>query len=178
MSHQATQDFLNWIDQLPEQEKIYALNMHEYVLNKGIKPRKIKRGYVLFEYWFKGNRIMILRENSYRKTPLDIAIPYGLKGRYGDIDSFIVACSDETDSSDLLKYIIDNACYCDSCGGNGSCENWKEFAGVKRKMAVCHYDITKWKAPKAKLNYTNEDLKWLKRLVDVKIKQILQLNQV
>ena len=25
MAHQATQEFLNWIDKLPEQEKIYAL---------------------------------------------------------------------------------------------------------------------------------------------------------
>jgi len=178
MSHQATQELQNWIDTLPEHEKTCASDIHEYISSRGIKPRKIKRGYVLFEYWFKGNRVLILRENSYRGTPLDIAIPYGLKGNYDDIDSFIIACSNETDYENLIKYVINNVCYCDSCGGNGGCESWKEFAGVRRKMAVCHYDITKWKAPKEKLNYTDEDLFWLKRLVDVRMKQILQSNGI
>jgi len=178
MVHQATQELLNWIDTLPEQEKVYALDMHEYISSKGIKPRPNNRSYANFEYWFKGSRIMYLRVNTYRKTPLDVAIPYGLKGRYGDVDSFIAACSDEPDNSDLIKYIIANACYCDRCGNrNINCGRWQEFAGVRRKMAGCHNDITKWKAPRAKLNYTEEDLHWLKRLVDVKIKQILQSNQ-
>ena len=42
MSNKATQKFLNWIDTLPEQEKTYALDIHEYVFLKGIKPRKIE----------------------------------------------------------------------------------------------------------------------------------------
>lgn len=180
MSNQATQDILSWIDTLPAKEKIYALDMHEYVTDKGIKPRVNKLTYVTFGYWYKGNRVIYLRENSSRHTPLDIAIPYGLKGNYHDINSFIALCAQEYDKNELIKYIVNNICCCDRGGGKCNAERcggfWAEFADVKRKLAYCHYDITKWKAPKAKLNYTTEDLHWLKRLVNVKIKQIVQTN--
>jgi hypothetical protein len=173
MPHQATQAFFDWVDTLPEKEKIYALDMHEYISTKNIKPRMYNKEN--FQYWFKGNRIMYLRKNSCRHTPLDIAIPYGLKGRYGDIDSFIAMCSDENNKSELITYIINNICCCDRCGNrpNNCGGQWREFAGVRRKISGCHHEITKWKAPKAKLNYENDDLYWLKRLVDVKIRQIL-----
>jgi len=176
MLHQATQELLAWIDTLPESEKKYAMAMHEYISDKKIKPRKAKINTVSFSYWHKGNRVLFLRENSWRKTPLDIAIPYNLKGKNTDINHFISVCSNENNSCDLIEYIINNACYCDfcrkrhiKCGGR-----WTEFAGVRRKIARCHDEITKWKAPKAKLQYTDDDIYWLKRLVDVRIKQILQ----
>jgi len=176
MLHQATQELFVWIDTLPEQEKNYAIDMHEYISSKGIKPRNAKTGSISFSYWRKGNRVMFLRENYWNKTPLDIAIPYGLKGKNADINSFISICSDEADSRELTNYIINNACYCDRCRkGNEKCGGcWVEFANVRRKIALCHTDITKWKAPKAKTQYTDEDLHCLKRLVDVRINQILQ----
>lgn len=174
MSNQAILDFLSWANSLPVKEQKYALDMHDYLLSKSIKPRKNNRSYANFEYWFKGSRVMYLRENSYLKRPLDIAIPYGLKGNYDDIGSFIEICSNESDSQIMIQYVIDNACYCDLCGdGRNDCNFWKEFAGVRRKMALCHYDISKWKAPKTKSVYTDDDLHWLKRLVDVRVNQIL-----
>jgi len=171
MAHQPTQDFLDWLETLPEKERKYAFDMHNFVLSKDIKPRKPNGNN--FQYYFKGSRILYLRENSYLKRPLDIAIPYGLKGSYDDIGSFVTICANESDSQNLIQYVIDNACYCDLCGGRNDCNFWKEFAGVRRKMALCHYDISKWKAPQTKSDYTDDDLHWLKRLVDVRIKQIL-----
>jgi len=50
MSNEATLDFLSWANSLPEKEQKYALDMHNYLLNKGIKPRKNNRSYANFEY--------------------------------------------------------------------------------------------------------------------------------
>ncbi len=176
--HQATQEFLNWIDSLTEQDKTYVMDMHMYLTNLGIKPRKYNNEN--FQYWYKGNRVMYLRKNTWRNTPLDIAVQYRLKGNNNGIDSFIKACSGEPDENELIKYTMNNACCCDR--GNGKCNYercggfWVEYAGIKRKLAFCHNDITKWKAPKVKLNYTDNDLLFLKRLVDIRIKQISQNN--
>ena len=177
MSHKNTQAFLDWTDTLPKQEKVYALTIHEYLISKGIKPRMYND--VNFQYWYKGNRVIYLRKNTGRNTPLDIAIPYGLKGKVDDIHSFVVTCMGETDENKLVQYIIANICCCNRCGNKPpkKCDgHWTEFAGVRRKLSGCNRAITKQKAPKAKLKYTDDDLYWLKRLIDIKIKQILQFN--
>lgn len=178
MLHQATQKIIDWIDTLPEQEKMYASDMHQYLENRGIKPRMYQPNN--FQYWFKGNRVIYLRENTWRNTPLDIAIPYNLKGNTGSINSFVEVCYNESDKDELIQYIIDNICCCDRGGGKCNTKKcggrWEEFAGTRRKIALCHNDITKWKAPKLKLSYTDDDLYRLKRLVDIRIKYILQYS--
>ena len=110
---------LQWIDTLNKQEKIYAMDIHEHLANKGIKPRKNISNHPAYGYYFKGERVLLLRENSWRNTPLYIAIYYGLKGRLHDIDSFVSACFGEADEEELIKYIINNVCCCDR--GNGKC---------------------------------------------------------
>ena len=151
---------LEWIDTLPQQENSYALGIHEYLTNKGIKPRKSTCNHPSFGYYFKGERVLILRENAWRHTPLDIAIYYGLKGKIHDINSFVSACSGEVDGDELIKYIINNICCCDRCRGNLKAAErcggwWVEIAGVRRKLAGCQSFISKWKGSKAKLDYSN-----------------------
>jgi len=186
MENQAAQIFSDWLSTLPEAEKSFAMRMHAYALGKGARLRLYRSSPAadaLFQYYYKGMRVMWLRPNAWRHTPLDIAVPYGLKGgRLGDIDCFVAACDGEPDRDGLLAYIIGNICCCDRCGNNAKAAarcggQWKEIAGARRKTAGCHNEITKWKAPKTKLAYTQEDIHWLERLLDIKVKQILRYNE-
>jgi len=182
MQHKATQELLNWVDTLLAQEKMYALDMHENMASKGIKPRlnwNKKLPCENFKYWHKGLPIVNMRKNSNRNSPLCIGIEYRLKGGVSDIHSLVEACSGEPDSGGLTNYIIKNVCCCNRCGNNSrDCKKWVEFAGVRRKLAQCQFFVSNSKAPKARVNLTDDDMHWLKRLVDIRMKQIALFKEI
>jgi len=182
MTHQATQELLNWVEKLPAQEKAYALDMHEYMANKGIKPRmnwNKKLPCENFKYWHKGFPVVNMRRNLNRNGPLCIGIEYRLKDGVNDIVSLVEACSGEPDSEGLLNYIIKNVCCCNRCGDNRrDCKKWVEFGGVRRKLAQCQFFVSNSKAPKARVNHTDDDIHQLKRLADMRMKQIAKFKEL
>ena len=159
---------------LPDKLKGYALEMHEYVLSKGVKLES-HIYYSRFRYKHKKQSILSLSKNSWRGVPLDIAVPYN------KFSTFMQMVDLQADHKELTSYIQKEICACDACAGaknvNKRCsKRWVEINGKKRLLASCHSDISKWKAPKSNLAYTDYDIKMLKRLVDIRFDQVNGLH--
>jgi hypothetical protein len=162
---------------LPDALKGYALEIHEYALSKGAKLEPHKY-YSRFIYKYKKQSILGLSKNSGRHTPLDIAVPWGYGGAgSGSFETFMQMVDNQPDKEELTSYILKEICACDACGNKKAserCSNlWKEINGKRRLLALCHRDISKWKAPKSNLIYTDYDIEMLKRMVDIRFEQIV-----
>lgn len=165
---------------LPEHLKGYAAELNEYAMSKGAKLESVKY-YCYFRYKYKKENLLILNRNTWRNTPLDIAVPYGLSAKGDSFETFMQAAESQPDSDELIAYIQKEICKCDACGGSkkasGRCSSmWKDIKGARRLLSLCHRDISKWKAPKSNLNYDDYDIKMLKRMVDIRFEQIDNLS--
>ena len=163
---------------LPDNLKSYASEMHGYALQKGTKLEPHKY-YGRFIYKYKSQNVLMLQKNSWRQTPLDIAVPWGINGANtaDSYNSFMSTVDSQPDREGLTAYIQKEICACDACGGRKKAavrctKEWIEINSKRRLLALCHRDICKWKAAKNNLQYTGYDIKMLKRLLDVRIMQI------
>jgi len=158
---------------LPDTLKAYAGEMDAYALEKGAKLEPHKY-YAFFRYKYKKETLLTLKQNWWRGTPLDIAVPYGA------LESFLGIAEAQEDGEALIAYIQKEICACDACGGTKKASErcsgtWVDIRGVWRLPAGCHQDISKWKASKRNLEYSDYDIAMLKRMVDIRIMQIDKL---
>jgi len=159
---------------LPDSLKAYALEMNEHARTKQAKLEPHKY-YCHFRYKYKKEDLMLLRRNSWRRTPLDIAIPYG------DLERFLAIAEAQPDKDALVSYIQRELCACDACNGKKKAadrcsKQWVDIDGVWRLPALCHRDISKWKASKRNLEYSDYDIQMLKRMMDIRVIQIDKLK--
>ena len=155
---------------LPDTLKPYAAEMSEYALAKGAKLES-PIYYCFFRYKYKKEPLLILKQNSWRHTPLDIAVPYG------SIESFLAIAEAQPDADELIAYIQKELCACDACDGAKNAatrcsKTWVDIRGARRLPAGCHRDISKWKASRRNLAYSEYDIQMFKRMMDVRIMQI------
>jgi len=158
---------------LPDTLKAYAAGMNEYALEKGAKLES-HRYYAFFRYKYKKETLLMLKQNWWRYTPLDIAVPYG------GLEAFLVLAEAQPDGEELIAYIQKELCACDACDGRKKAgqrcgEEWVNIRGVWRLPALCHRDISKWKASKRNLKYSDYDIQMLKRMIDIRVMQIDKL---
>jgi len=83
----------------------------------------------------------------------------------------------QSDSEELIAYIQKEVCACDACGGRKTAsercvKEWTDIKGKRKLLAGCRTDITKWKAPKSNLVYSDYGMKMLKRMVDIRLEQL------
>lgn len=162
---------------LPDDMKKFAVELHEYALKKGAKLES-HQYYCFFRYKYKKETVLVLQKNGWRHTPLDMAVSYLLHGHDvpGSLDCFLQAAESQSDADELIRYIQKEICKCDACRGaktaSTRCQQWKDVHGVRRLLAGCHSDISKWKAPRSNLVYTEDDLRMLKRMIDIRFLEI------
>jgi len=158
---------------LPDALKAYAMEMNNYALAKGAKLESPVY-YYFFKYKYKKENLLMLKRNSWRHAPLDIAVPYG------SLDDFLAIAEAQPDGKALIAYIRKELCVCDACDGGKNAstrcaKNWVYIDGARRLPAGCHQGISKWKASRRNLEYSDYDVQMLKRMIDLRIMQIDKL---
>ena len=72
--------------------------------------------------------------------------------------------------------IFKEVCVCSACNGikraNECCGGWMEIHGARRLTAMCHPAISKYRRGSRNPTYTDEDIKMLKHMIDIRITQV------
>jgi hypothetical protein len=88
---------------------------------------------------------------------------------------FIRAAEKQPDKSELIEYIQKEICLCRAC--NNNCKKYfAEINGLRRKVARCHREISKYHKSSIMQSYTDYDIQMLKRMIDIRFEQITYLN--
>ena len=158
---------------LSNTERAFALELHEYALEKGMKEEK---GTYSFRYVYK--KLYSLELHNH---PFGVLVPYRLdNGKHipGQLERFIAVAESQPDADELVKYIQGGIRVCNACNGikkaNERCQLWVEIRGARRLSSACHPTISKYRRGSKNLAYTDEDIQMLKRLIDVRIEQVDQ----
>lgn len=152
-------------------ERAFALELHGYALEKSMKVEKRPYG---FRYVYKKLYSLELLNH-----PFGVLVPYRLDngGRIpGQLERFIAVAESQPDADELVKYIQGGIRVCNACNGikkvNERCQLWVEIRGARRLSSACHPTVSKYRRGSKNLAYTDEDIKILKRMVDVRINQV------
>ena len=152
------------------------MELHDYAIAKGMKA-EMKDPYT-FRYVYKK-----LYSLTLHNLPVRISVPYRLdNGKHvpSQFERFIDAAESQPDNDALILYIQKNIGICDGCRyraegrkkPNERCGMWVNIRGSKRLSAMCNAAISKYHRGKPYLVYTDEDIKMLKRMIDIRIIQI------
>lgn len=158
---------------LSDNYKKYFEELHHYALSIGAKVER--KDPCTFRYIYKKLYILTLQSN-----PAIIEIPYRLNNGChisGQFERFLKAAESQPDNDILIEYIKDNIDVCNGCHNSKKpeqrCGLWVEIRGVRRRSTICHASINKYAHRNRKNNvYTTEDVQMLKRMMDIRIKQI------
>jgi hypothetical protein len=157
---------------LADTERAYALELHAYAVAKGMKV-EMKDPYT-FRYIYKKLYSLEIHNN-----PFCVRVPYGLdNGRHvpGQFERFLAAAESQPDADELTRYIQGGICVCNSCNGTKKpgerCSHWVEIHGARRLVAMCHPAISKYRRGTRNEAYYPEDIRMLKRMIDVRLAQI------
>jgi len=159
---------------LPDRLGKYAIEIHEYALKKGAKP-ELPKYYTVARYKYKNEFLLSLGYDTGQNIPLIIGIPFGLSGFRRGYGGFMEVIETQPDKEELIAYVIKEICKCNACWGSKKVSNrcgiWTDIHGARR-MICGDCGITKSKAPKSNLEYSDYDIKMLKRMIDLRIIQI------
>lgn len=165
---------------LPDKIKDYATEAQEYVLAKGAELENHK-AYGQFRYKYKGRYLLVLQRNNYRHTPLDIAVPYGPIEKYKEL------IENQPDRDEIVMYVkkeinvCDTVCVAGIVAGlepHGYCgKSARDIFGDDKNISLCYQSISKWTAAADNSEYTDYDIKMLKRLIDIRLSQLDILSE-
>lgn len=155
----------------PDQYKAYLKELHAYALSKGAKWER--KGPTCFRYAYQGHYILVLQNN-----PAHVEVPYSLSD--GGFERFLAEAQHQPDADALVAYIQKDIGICDGCRYRSEgrkplrerCGRWVEIRGVRRFASGCHPAISKYHRGKDHYVYTYEDIRLLKRMMDLRISQI------
>lgn len=157
---------------LSDANKEQALEIHRYAVEKGMKV-EMKDPYC-FRYVYKKLYSLEIHNN-----PFDVLVPYRLdNGKYipNQFGIFLQVADNEPDSDELIRYIKGSILVCNCCNGtkkaNERCSNWVTIRGERRLSSTCHPAIGKYRRGTHSFDYNDYDIKMLKRMIDVRIKQV------
>ncbi|MCL2512445.1 MAG: hypothetical protein FWF08_00970, partial [Oscillospiraceae bacterium] len=157
---------------LPDKERAFALELHEYAVAKGMKVQ-MKDPYT-FRYVYKK-----LYSLEIHNIPFSVLVPYRLdngKRVPGQFERFLAAAEGLPDADGVIRYIQGGICVCNCCNGtkkaNERCSNWVEIRGARRLPSACHPAISKYRRGSHDPAYKDEDIQMLKRIIDIRIAQV------
>jgi hypothetical protein len=164
------------IRSLSDTERVFFMELHKYAIAKGMKV-EMKDPYS-FRYIYKKLYSLTLHNN-----PARISVQYRLdNGKHitGQFERFLEVAESQSDADELIKYIQSNIGICDGCRYRAEgrkkpeerCGQWVYIRGARRLSAVCNPGISKYHRGKPYLVYNDEDIRILKRMIDVRIEQI------
>ena len=159
---------------LSDVERTFILELHGYALKKGMKA-EIKSPYTI-RYIYK--KLYSLELHNY---PFNVLVLCRLSNSGHTPDQFeryFEIAESQPDADELIRYIQGGICVCNACNGikkaNERCGRWLEIHGARRLASMCHPAISKYRRGRHNLAYTDEDIKMLKRMIDLRVIQIDQ----
>jgi len=158
----------NYLTKISEENTKYVLEIYNYLTAKGIKA-DLRGSFIRFDY--KKQYLMVIATDS-PQINLRISLCKNTKSQYNFILDEIEKLHEK---NELLNYIADNVQYCNSCDGKkpDNCGQETEIFGERRK--TCSFGrgllIMSKKSNKDK-NYYDHDMKMLKLILDLRIKEI------
>jgi len=150
----------------PEKDKAFALELHNYLAAKGIKPRLFAYGDMLYEY--NKHDVFSIQAAAY----FDVTVY--MRKTYTAVLGIIQSLPNK---SDLLKYITDNMRYCKSCASPDTQKN-KCIDRLKRissgeQNVICQYEL-RIRGNREKSSYSFEkELGMIKQILDLHLSQII-----
>ena len=163
---------------LPDKVRACFLELREYALSTGMAEGN---GAYSSSYAYKGMSMLSLHND-----PACVWIPYGQKGLKpipGYFERFLEIAEKQPDADTLVPYIRDNINICDDCGYLASSKKRKE-KGIRKNCGYYWVDIRGVKllscfASKIRKYgiINDEDVRILKRLIDIRIEQIDSLEK-
>ena len=95
----------------------------------------------------------------------------------GELQLFIEIAKQQPDSAELIAYIQQEITRCSNCNNANCSGRTADVAGVKRRLAYCHTEISKAHRPESERVYTDYDVTMLKRMIDVRFLQVENQNE-
>jgi len=162
---------------IPDRIKPYAAEMDAYALAKGAVIEQHKT-YAQYRYKYK-NRYILVMQNTYNDTILDIAVPYrgAGDGYFGGFGKWVEI---QPDKDEIAAFIQKEICTCyRGCGGSGSEDNpmgcdkaGTDIFGVNRHITQCVRSVSRLVPMENCAEYNDYDIKMLKRLIDIRMIQL------
>ncbi len=157
---------------LSDADRDVCLDLHEFALSKGLKP-ELKNPYTI-RYLYKKLYSFELHNHPFR-----VQVIYRLDNKrvlIESLDRFLQVAREQSDRDELIAYIQGGICVCTACNGarafDKRCGVWVDIDGVRRLTAMpCCSAIGKNRRGKDTC-YTEEDVRVLKRLLEVRVKQV------
>lgn len=157
---------------LPDAEREYCFEMHNHALSKGLKVQ-IKDPYCI-RYIYKRLYSLEISNNPFR-----ITVSYRLdngKRVEDQFDRFFDVMNAQPDKDELIEYLKGGIRVCDACGGkkkpNERCGKWVELNGSRRLISMCLSSVSKYRRGLRISDYNEDDIRILKRMLDIRIIQI------
>ena len=157
---------------LPDAEREYCFEMHNHALSKGLKVQ-IKDPYCI-RYIYKRLYSLEISNNPFR-----ITVSYRLdngKRVEDQFDRFFDVMNAQPDKDELIEYLKGGIRVCDACGGkkkpNERCGKWVELNGSRRLISMCLSSVSKYRRGLRITDYNEDDIRILKRMLDIRIIQI------
>jgi len=160
---------------LPDAERAYFSELREYAIAKGMKEEKVEDR---FRYIYKKHRSLELRiyPPELPTLPAYIVVPFG------QFERFLEIAENQPDADALVQYILDNLKFCDGCAANVTSrakEKEKKKCGYywvnirdEKRLSCAGSSITTWQYSKPKKALSDEDIRMMKRMTDIRIAQI------
>ena len=157
---------------LPDAEREYCFEMHNHALSKGLKVQ-IKDPYCI-RYIYKRLYSLEISNNPFR-----ITVSYRLdngKRVEDQFDRFFDVMNAQPDKDELIEYLKGGIRVCDACGGkkkpNERCGKWVELNESRRLISMCLSSVSKYRRGLRITDYNEDDIRILKRMLDIRIIQI------
>ncbi len=146
--------------------------LHEFALSKGLKA-ELKNPYTI-RYLYKKLYSFELHNHPFR-----VQVIYRLDNKrvlIESLDRFLQVAREQPDRDALIAYIQGGICVCTACNGarafDKRCGVWVDIDGVRRLASMpCNAGIGKYRRGKD-TRYTEEDVRMLKRLLEVRLEQV------
>lgn len=161
---------------LPDQLKVYFGELYDYALAKGAK-RLPYNPYRLYCFVYKKKHVL-----EFDNIGMFVSVPYMNQYASGDavaeLRRFVEITKRQPDGGELVAYIQNEIVFCGKPRrGNKNCSGRVvDISGVKRHAACCRTEIGKAHRPEEERGYTEYDVAMLKRMVDVRMMQIEEMQ--
>jgi hypothetical protein len=160
------------IRMLSDRDKAFALELHNHLLTKGVKPTP--HGYCVWRYHYHNHFLMSINI-PFASTQINFEVNLGRNPDDYIYKLVIEQVEKLTNKDELLAYIVDNVNYCRYCcsqKGDRSCGGyWAELVGEQRFLCPL-FSLTKRGNKKGSKYYDSHEIDILKQFLDLRIKAI------
>jgi hypothetical protein len=157
---------------LSDRDKAYALELHNYLLSRGIKNKPCQY-YNRITYEYKNQFVMNIEILGSTYLFFQVSLGKNINDpAYGFIVNEI---EKESDKEELQKYIAENITCCNMCFAHKTlkkrCGRWADIFG-RRRLLCFEFCLSNKKKSERNIIYSDYDIRMLKRFLDMRIKAI------